>query len=155
MTGFGCVDFDRDRASYVDAGVIRTTGDDFNERLNEIFSGVHQLVDRLAPDAVAIEQVFVARNASSALKLGAARAAAICATFARAPELAEYAPRAIKQAVTGTGAATKEQVSHMVRALLGLKIDLTADASDALAVAICHGNSMQLQSKLARMGARS
>ncbi|MEL6368020.1 MAG: crossover junction endodeoxyribonuclease RuvC [Pseudomonadota bacterium] len=155
VTGFGCVDFDRDRASYVEAGVIRTKGDDFNERLNQIFSGVHQLVDGLEPDAVAIEQVFVARNASSALKLGAARSAAICATFERAPELAEYAPRAIKQAVTGTGAATKEQVAHMVRALLGLKVELTADASDALAVAICHGNSMQLQSKLARMGGRS
>lgn len=139
---------------YIEAGVIRTSHDEFNQRLKEIHDGVAMLVDRLQPDAVAVEQVFVSRNASSALKLGAARSAAICATFARAPTLAEYAPRAIKQAVTGTGSATKEQVQHMVRALMGIDQPLAIDASDALAVAVCHGNSQHLQERLNRMAVR-
>lgn len=146
--------FERDKPEFIDAGVIRTSHDDFNQRLREIHQGVADLVDRLQPDTVAVEQVFVSRNASSALKLGAARAAAICATFVNAPTLAEYAPRAIKQAVTGTGSATKDQVQHMVRALLALKQPLVSDASDALAVAICHGNSQHLRNRLNRMAVR-
>jgi crossover junction endodeoxyribonuclease RuvC len=90
------------------------------------------------PDEICIERVFMHRNADSALKLGHARAAALCGTFTHAAPVHEYAPREIKLAVTGSGAAEKEQVAHMVRRLLSLKGALAADAADALAVAICH-----------------
>ncbi len=82
--------------------------------------------------------MFVARNADSALKLGQARGAAICAAHQAGLEVAEYAPREIKQAVVGTGAASKVQVQHMVRRLLGLRQVLAADEADGLAIAICH-----------------
>ena len=93
--------------------------------------------------------MFVSRNVASALKLGAARSAAICASFTRQLPLAEYTPREVKQAVTGSGAASKEQVQHMMRMLLSVREPLQADAADALAVALCHGNSSRLQSRLA------
>lgn len=146
--------FERDRPAFVDAGVIRTQGGEFNDRLEEIFRGVGELMTRLQPDAVAIEKVFVNRNVDSALKLGAARSAAICATFEHETVLAEYTPREIKQAVTGTGGATKDQVQHMVKALLGVSGRLSSDASDALAIAICHGNSAHLKQRLTLMTSR-
>jgi crossover junction endodeoxyribonuclease RuvC len=89
---------------------------------------------------VAIEGVFVSRNAATALKLGQARAAAMCATFALDLPVFEYAPRQIKQSVVGTGKAEKVQVEHMVRALLKLKGQIQSDAADALAVALCHAS---------------
>ena len=153
-TGFGLVRFDRDRPSLEEAGTVRTADGDFNDRLREIHSAVDALVERLQPDIVAVEQVFVSRNAASALKLGAARSAAICATFRHDVVLAEYAPRAIKLAVTGTGAASKEQVQHMIRVLLGVQAPLQADAADALAVAICHGHSVTVNTRLGEALAR-
>jgi crossover junction endodeoxyribonuclease RuvC len=90
----------------------------------------------------------MARNAGSALKLGQARSAALCATFAYELEVHEYAPREIKQAVVGTGAATKEQVQHMIVAMLQLNATPSADAADALATAICHGHQRALQKRL-------
>ena len=93
-------------------------------------------------------RVFMARNAGSALKLGHARSAALCATFGYGVEVVEYAPREIKLAVVGTGAATKEQVQHMVVSLLQLDATPSADAADALAAAICHGHQRRLQAHL-------
>ena len=106
------------------------------------------LIERLRPDQLAIEQVFVSRNPGSALKLGAARSAAICASFGSGVLRAEYTPREIKQAVTGTGSASKEQVQHMMAMLLRIDEPLTADAADALAVAVCHANSQRLNTRL-------
>jgi len=91
----------------------------------------------------------VHKNAGSALKLGHARSAAICATFESDVEVFEYAPREIKQAVVGNGAATKEQVQHMVVSLLRLDGEPSADAADALATALCHGHTRRLSSQLA------
>jgi crossover junction endodeoxyribonuclease RuvC len=88
------------------------------------------------------------KNASSALKLGHARAAALCATFGQNIEVFEYAPRAIKQAVTGTGSATKEQVQHMIVSLLQLDGTPAPDAADALAAALCHGNQQRMHAHL-------
>lgn len=156
VTGFGVVDFDRDTPVLVEAGVIRTGDGEFNERLKVIFDEVSALVMRFEPHCVAVEQVFVHKNAGSALKLGAARSAAICATFAHTPALAEYSPREIKQAVTGTGAATKEQVQHMMKIILSIPGKLQSDAADALAVAVCHGNSLRLESRIGALaGSRS
>ena len=94
-----------------------------------------------------IENVFMHRNADSALKLGQARGAAICAGYMAGLEIAEYAPREIKQAIVGSGAATKEQVQHMVKQLLGFRGELQMDESDGLAIAICHAQFYATQQK--------
>ncbi len=113
-----------------------------------IFRAVHEIVDEYRPDVVVVESVFMHRNAGSALKLGHARSAAICATFAREIEVFEYAPREIKQSIVGTGAASKEQVQHMIRELLRLEGNPSPDAADALAAALCHANQRRLKSRL-------
>ena len=153
LTGFGIIDFARDRARYVEAGVIRTGGGEMPARLEIIFDGVRELIARHAPDTLAIEQVFVSKNAGSALKLGAARSAAICASFGAGLTLAEYTPREIKRAVTGTGSADKAQVQQMMRMLLALDAVPAADAADALAVALCHANASRLGDTLAARAA--
>ncbi len=144
------LDFEGDRPCYVASGTIRSPDGPFSERLKKIFSSVNDIVEQYRPDVVAIESVFMARNAGSALKLGHARSAALCATFAFDVEVHEYAPREIKQAVVGTGAASKEQVQHMVVSLLQLDGNPSADAADALAAALCHGHQRRLRSRLDR-----
>lgn len=148
FTGFGVLDFEGDRPAYVASGTIRSPDGTFPDRLKKIFESVRDIVDQYRPDIVAVESVFMARNAGSALKLGHARSAALCATFAFDVEVFEYAPREIKQAVVGTGSASKEQVQHMVVSLLQLDGVPAADAADALAAAICHGHRRRLQSRL-------
>ncbi len=148
LTGFGILDFDGDRATYVASGTVKSLDGSFPDRLRRIFESVGEIVAEYRPDIVAIETVFMARNAGSALKLGQARSAALCATFAFDVDVFEYAPREIKQAVVGTGAASKEQVQHMVVSLLQLSATPSADASDALAAAICHGHQRALQARL-------
>ena len=148
LTGFGVVDLVDDRARFVASGAVRTADGEFPDRLRQIFEAVEQLVSEYEPQELAIESVFVHKNAGSALKLGHARAAALCATFSASLSVHEYAPREIKQAVTGTGNATKEQVQHMVVRLLGLDGTPSADASDALAAALCHGHRRQLDGRV-------
>ena len=149
LTGFGVVDFTRDSASYVASGSIDSANGEFSDRLKLIFNSVSEIVSQYRPDIVAIESVFVHKNAGSALKLGHARSAAICATFNHDVEVHEYAPRAIKQALVGTGAASKQQVMHMVVAMLRLQDNPAADAGDALAAALCHGHQRKMASRLA------
>lgn len=151
-TGFGVIDCHRDRAVYVASGTVRTADGAFPERLRRIFSAVGEVVIEYQPDVVAIESVFMARNAASALKLGQARSAALCATFALDVEVYEYAPREIKQAVVGTGSASKEQVQHMVASLLQLGGAPSCDAADALAAALCHGHQRLLRARLGPLG---
>ena len=148
LTGFGILDFDGDKPTYVASGTVKSLDGSFPDRLKQIFESVGEIVAEYRPDIVAIETVFMARNAGSALKLGQARSAALCATFAFDIEVFEYAPREIKQAVVGTGAASKEQVQHMVVSMLQLNAAPAEDASDALAAAICHGNQRALQARL-------
>ena len=148
VTGFGLVDFDNERACYVASGSISSANGPFADRLRLIFHSVTEIVAEYRPEAVAIENVFVHRNAMSALKLGQARSAALCATFARKVEVYEYAPREIKLAVVGSGSASKEQVQHMVVSLLGLNGRPLPDAADALAAALCHGNQRRLRERL-------
>lgn len=148
LTGFGVLDFMGDQPTYVASGAVRTPEGSFPERLKRIFVAVGEIVAEYRPHAVAVESVFMARNASSALKLGHARSAALCATFAFDVDVFEYAPREIKLAVVGTGSASKEQVQHMVTALLQLDGVPSSDAADALAAAICHGHQRQLRARL-------
>jgi crossover junction endodeoxyribonuclease RuvC len=148
-TGFGVLDFESGRAFYVASGTIRSVDGDFAARLRLIFRSVAEIASEYRPDAVVIESIFVHRNAMSALKLGQARSAALCATFGLDIAVYEYAPREIKQAVVGSGAATKTQVQHMVRSLLELQGEPSPDAADALAAALCHGHQCRLRTRLA------
>ena len=140
-TGYGLIDRDGNRMSYVASGCIRTEGSDFHARLAQIYHGIETVIDDYGPAEVAVEEVFVARNPSSALKLGQARGAAIAAAIAHDMPVTGYAARRVKQAVVGTGRATKQQVQHMVKATLALSEAPAQDAADALAVALCHAQS--------------
>lgn len=154
ITGFGVIEAEGGRSRYIASGTIHAEGRAFPLRLRHIFEQVSEVVANYRPDALAIEEVFVHRNVDSALKLGQARGAAICACITRDLEVAEYSPREVKLAVVGTGAASKEQVQFMVRALLSLQGRLALDASDALAVALCHGQQRLLRQKLSQKSAR-
>ena len=155
VTGFAVLDCSGGDIRYVVSGGIRAEGSDFPARLQQIFKGVAELVAEHQPDEVAIERVFMHRNADSALKLGQARGAALCATFGVPASVFEYAPREVKQAVVGTGAAEKTQVQLMVRRLLKLSGEMGADAADAVAIALCHAHSRRLRSLLGAAGAKA
>jgi crossover junction endodeoxyribonuclease RuvC len=144
VTGFGVVDVGPKGTSYLASGSIRAGRGALADRLQLIFRHVTELVETYAPGEVAIERVFMHANPDSALKLGQARGAALCAAGHGGAAIHEYTPREVKLAVTGTGGAEKEQVQHMVRALLGLQGRLGADAADALAIALCHSHHLGL-----------
>ena len=148
LTGFGILDFLGDSPTYVTSGTVKSIDGGFADRLRQIFESIGDIVEEFRPDIVAIESVFMHKNAGSALKLGHARSAALCATFGHGVEVFEYAPREIKQAVVGTGSATKEQVQHMVVSILQLDGTPAPDAADALAAALCHGNQHRVHSRL-------
>lgn len=143
-TGFGIIDCEGTAHSHVAHGCIAAQGDAIATRLRTIFEGVAQLISTYQPDEIAIERVFVNRNVDSAMKLGQARGAALSAVPA-GTSVFEYAPRAIKLAVVGSGAAEKTQVAHMMKVLLQLTEVPGADAGDALAAALCHSHSRRLQ----------
>lgn len=158
ITGFGIIETDGIRSFHIDHGHIRIAGEDLPEKLGFIYYEISKLVEKWRPDEAGVEQVFMSNNAMSALKLGQARGAAICAIVQHGVKVSEYTPRLVKQAVVGNGAANKEQVQHMIKALLGIDGTVQADAADALAIAICHGhsrNSLNLKkSSLARRRSR-
>ena len=147
-TGVGIIDVDAaGRTTHVYhapldllAGAAAVPGD-LPQRLRRLLDGLRAVVDEHRPDEVAIEQVFVSKNADSALKLGQARGAAICAVVMHGLPVSEYGARQVKLALVGKGAADKTQVQHMVGAILGLKGRLQADAADALAIAITHAHT--------------
>ncbi|MBT8087111.1 MAG: crossover junction endodeoxyribonuclease RuvC [Gammaproteobacteria bacterium] len=147
-TGFGVLDFVGDAPTYVASGTVKSLDGGFADRLRQIFESVGSIVAEYRPNIVAIESVFMHKSAGSALKLGHARSAALCATFEYNLDVFEYAPREIKQAVVGTGSADKQQVQHMVVSILKLDGTPSSDASDALAVALCHGNQRRLHARL-------
>lgn len=150
VTGYGVVESEGQTLRHVTSGCIRTGDGGFPERLRDIFESMRGIVGTHLPDEIAIERAFVHKNADSALKLGQARAAALCGTFNGSGTLYEYTPKEVKLAVVGKGAAGKDQVQHMVRVLLGLRGPLQADTADALAVAICHAHSRVLRTRLAK-----
>ena len=141
-TGVGIIDVDASgRTTHVFHGPLLLLGDgDFSQRLKRLLQSLGEVIDAHRPDEVAIEKVFMARNPDSALKLGHARGAAICAVVMRDLPVSEYAAREVKLAVVGKGGAEKAQIQHMVGMLLNLKGKLQEDAADALAVAITHAH---------------
>ena len=149
ITGYGIIETSDSQQKYVASGCIRTKDrDSLPLRLEEIFSGVNEIINGFQPEEFAIEKIFMARSAESALKLGHARGVAIVAAVTSKLPVFEYEARKVKQAVVGIGSATKEQVQHMVQTLLHLPARPQSDAADALAIAICHINT---QHNLARM----
>ena len=140
-TGIGIIDTDGRQNKVVHYQPIKCGDGDFPHRLKIIFENITELIHRFKPDEVAIETVFMAKNPNSAIKLGQARGAAICAAVAMDLPVYEYAPKAIKQSVVGKGAAAKTQVQYMVGLLLNIQEKIQEDAADALAVSICHANS--------------
>jgi crossover junction endodeoxyribonuclease RuvC len=140
-TGYGVISTDGRRSMHVVSGRICLDKHAFNDRLGEIYRNIDAIIAEFTPDEIAIEQVFMHKSPGSALKLGQARGAAIAAAVMRGYSVHEYAARLIKQAVVGTGAADKAQVSHMVRVLLNVQDTLSEDQSDALAIALCHAHS--------------
>lgn len=143
ITGYGVIRQLGRKLEYLGSGCIRTSVDDLPTRLKLVYAGVSEIITQFQPDFFAIEQVFMARNADSALKLGQARGAAIVAAVNADLPVFEYAARQVKQTVVGTGAAEKSQVQHMVRSLLKLPANPQADAADALAIAITHCHMSQ------------
>lgn len=144
ILGFGVIRVDRRGPQYVDMGVfdLRKIKDPF-EKLANIFAGVNELIEVHHPDALAVESPFYGKNAQVILKLGRAQGAAITAAVMHGIEVAEYAPRKAKIAICGNGAASKEQVSMMIQKTLKVELDPKyLDATDALAIALCHHYQM-------------
>jgi crossover junction endodeoxyribonuclease RuvC len=147
QTGFGVIECRGSDYTHIAHGCIGVAGLVVAERLRRIFEALRVLIEEHGPAEIAIERVFVNRNVESALKLGQARGAALCAVPQGVPVF-EYAPRAIKLALVGTGAAEKVQVAHMIKTLLRLDVQLAPDAADALAIAVCHAHTRRLQQLL-------
>ncbi|MEW6595824.1 MAG: crossover junction endodeoxyribonuclease RuvC [Thermodesulfobacteriota bacterium] len=140
-TGYGVIDQRGNELFFVACGVIRTTPDlSFPERLQELHSGITEVIATHRPQQAAVEEIFTAVNPRSALKLGHARGVLILALMQAALPVAQFTPMVVKQAVAGYGRAPKEQVQQMVRSLLHLSASPSQDAADALAVAICLAN---------------
>lgn len=145
VTGYGVVEKNGSGVKHIDNGCYRTKAATFSQKLHEIFSSLQAVMEKYEPDVVAVEKVFLAKNAMSALKLGESRGVALLAASLVNLPVYEYSTREVKQAVTGYGQATKDQIQKMVQRILGLPETAAEDASDALAVAICHLNSYRLK----------
>ena len=155
-TGFGIIRIDRNQPSYVTSGTIRLpVKEPLGLRLKVLYESLSEIIATHQPTVAAIESVFMAKSADSALKLGHARGAAMVACVMNDLEVHEYAARQIKQSVVGTGAATKQQIQHMVTVLLGLSAEPAEDAADGLAAALCHCHTQGLATALAARGFRA
>lgn len=148
-TGFGVIDARGSKVLYIASGVIRLPAAALPEKLRIINASVAEIIAVHGPAEMAVEEVFFARDPRAALKLGQARGAAIVAGVQAGLAVSEYSARTVKQSVVGSGAATKEQVCHMVVRLLNLDAAPREDAADALAVALCHAHSLRTAISLA------
>ena len=151
-TGFGVIKQNGSKSEYISSGVIRIPETELPQRLKVIFDAIGEIIAMHHPEEMAIENVFMAKSAGSALKLGQARGAAIVAAVNCDLPVFEYEARKVKQSVVGTGAATKIQVQHMVKTLLNLPGDPQEDAADALAIALCHAHTQKLLINIASAG---
>ena len=138
ITGYGIIEIKKNKMYYLSSGCIIADNSRFYHRLQTIYRGITEISTQFKIDFCAIEKVFFAKNADSALKLGQARGAAIVALANAQLELFEYSPTQIKHSVVGHGRATKKQIQYMVCKLLHLSTAPATDAADALACAICH-----------------
>lgn len=155
LTGYGVIRQQGRQLEYLGSGVIRTAAEDLPTRLKRIYAGVSEIITQFQPDMFAIEEVFLAKNANSALKLGQARGAAIVAAVNCDLPVYEYAARLVKQTVVGIGSAEKTQVQDMVTRMLKLSEKPQADAADALAIAITHAHSIQHLSLVAQTAVKT
>ncbi len=146
--GVGIIDIKGNRIRHVHHQVIQCGTGEFTDRLGILFKVLSEVINTYQPSCAAIEDVFVSKNASSALKLGQARGALIAACCHAKLSVGTYSPTAIKQAVVGHGKADKLQVQHMIKVLLKPPMPLQEDAADALAVCICHAHHAPLQQKI-------
>src|SRR5262249_41714326 len=148
ITGFGVIEVraevSKSGLRYITSGCVKSGGGELAERLKVILEGLRDVIAANAPTVVAVEKVFVNVNPQSTLALGQARRTAICAAVVAGLPVAEYTALQVKQSVVGNGLAAKEQVQHMVRRLLDLPGEPSADAADALACAICHAHGARL-----------
>lgn len=140
-TGYGVIRMTGARAIHLASGSIRIADLDVPERLRTIFDELSGVIEEFAPNHAVVEKIFMSRNPDSALKLGQARGTAIVACAKMALPVYEYSATQIKQAVVGRGHAGKQQVQHMIKVLLNLDFEVQSDAADALAAAVCHGNT--------------
>lgn len=144
-TGFGVVEYRAGSVVPVRWGVLTSDpGEPFPDRLHALYEGLCRVLDECRPGEAVVEQVFLSRNVSSALKLGMVRGALLVACRSRGATVREFSPKEIKVAATGFGGADKEQVGAMVSRLLGIREPLPPDASDALAMALCGAVSLPL-----------
>lgn len=153
VTGYGIIDDCAGGPLLLAWGCIRMDMEHFPDRLKRIFDGIKQVALEHEPEELAVEQVFMHKNADSALKLGQARGAAICAAMTLDLPVYEYSAKQVKQALVGNGNADKTQVAHMVKYLLKNQSKMELDASDALGVALCHAHHQQTARRMARMQA--
>ncbi len=156
ITGYGLIEVTGSRQRCVAYDVIKLPEQPLEQRLLLVLTRLRALIAEHRPDEVAMEEVFVRRNVASALVLGQARGAALCAVAEAGLPLHEYAPASIKLAVAGSGRAEKAQIQHMVRVLLNLPAAPAEDAADALACALCHahGRALKLRTQKALQGTR-
>ena len=142
-TGYGIIESKGNHNKHIKNGIIKVKGNTLGEKLKIINTNVIKIIEEFQPDEIAIEKVFMHRNADSALKLGQARGAAITACAMNDLPLFEYSANQVKQACVGKGHASKEQVQHMIKILLCLEKKPLTDAAYALAIALCHANSRE------------
>lgn len=142
-TGYGVIGVEGQHTHHIASGTIKTTDTCLANRLSEIYHGISLVIQEQQPHTAAIEQIFMYKNAESALKLGHARGAAMVALSCAKLEIGEYSARQVKQAVVGYGAADKKQVQHMIRLLLNQHTSFEPDEADALAVALCHRHTSE------------
>ncbi|MGH8443100.1 MAG: crossover junction endodeoxyribonuclease RuvC [Nevskiaceae bacterium] len=156
ITGYGLIEAEGSRTRCVAQGVIRLPEKPLEQRLLSLLTQLRDVIAEHRPDEAAMEQVFVRRNVASALVLGQARGAALCAVAEAGLPLHEYAPASIKLAIAGSGRAEKPQIQRMVKVLLNLPTAPAEDAADALACALCHahGRTLKLRTQKALQGAR-
>jgi len=153
ITGYGLVDVSGGKLSHIDNGCVACKkGALLENRLKFIFDSLHEVIVRYTPAVMAVERIFVSKGAASALKLGHARGVAILSAVNKNIDIVQYTPTEVKKAVTGYGRADKEQVKYMVAKLLNIPGPLKTDASDALAVAICHLHTVSAESRLCLNG---
>ena len=148
LTGYGCIDMIGNQLRVVTHGTLKLSNTSgkatiaLEERLLSIHQGLSAVIREFKPEILVIEKVFFAKNAVSALKLGQARGAAILTGMIHGLKISEYSPTEVKSAVAGHGAADKEQVAKMIQILVGKQVFSTPDASDGLALAICHAYTL-------------
>ena len=153
VTGYGVVKGSHDKAVLIDYGTIKVSyKKPLSLRLEEIYSGIIDVISRIKPDQLAIEEAFYSKNAKSALVMGQVRGVALLAGAQAKIPIAEYSPREVKSSIVGTGAASKTQVQYMVKNILQLKnLPEPEDASDALAIALCHLNKLVSKKRIKEM----